>query len=67
MLPVPKQSERLVDAEEQCSDALAVRHRLEGQTLLALSVVMDREPVHPVHAGHGVASPAFMGYPSTVI
>jgi len=34
---------------------------------LALSGVVDREPVHLVQAGRGVASPAFMGYPGTVV
>lgn len=30
-------------------------------------VVMDREPVDPLQAGRGIASPAFTGYHTTVV
>lgn len=71
---MPKQTWRLVDAEDQCSDALALKDRLGnhriawvGKSLLMLSVVMDREPVCLVQAGHVFSSPVFMGYQSTVM
>lgn len=74
MLSLPKQTWGLVDEEEQCSDALAVKDRLGnykivwvGKTLLELSVVMERVPVCLVQAGHGVSSLVFMGYQSTGI